>query len=76
MVVIVAICILIINIHYGVCAEYLFVLRYQKGRTALFLAAEKGHYTIVEFFVENGADIEAVDHVTLLTFHLNYIELP
>ena len=55
---------------------YLFYGTRKKGRTALFLAAERGHYTIVEFFLDNGADIEAVDHVTLFTFHLNYIVLP
>ncbi len=40
----------------------------QDGWTALMIAAEKGHVNVVQYLVEAGANLEAVD--TVRFFHL------
>ena len=47
------------------CADILFV---QLGRTALYLAAEKGHQASVALLLDHKADANVIDNVCFQAF--------
>ena len=63
--------------HSYVTHEYMYLWMKQGGWTPLILAASNGHLAVVEYLVENGADMEAkndvVSDVILLMWNHTYV---
>ena len=44
--------------------EYIMCEMYQFGSTPLILAAREGHLPVVDYLLEKGAAVEAIDEVS------------
>lgn len=56
------------------CQELLF-LSFQRGKTALMMAAKRGKAGVVKILIDSGANLEAKDKVTI-TLIVSYVYLP
>lgn len=51
----------------------LFIVIIQNSQTPLHVASQEGHYSMVDYLIASGADINAVGYVSCITLSISIL---